>query len=149
MGFVRAASMAGAVALTASCGGDEGAPLSVDEFRDRAEANCREIEETDVRPPSDVSDVDRYADEFIAVVDASASEMHQLEPPEEFQERWQEYLALVDEAVSELHEFRDDLEGASPDEITRLANEFGAGFEELESRGHEIERELGLDECID
>ena len=149
MGFVRAASMAAAIALTASCGGDEGAPLSADEFRDRAEANCREIEEADVRPPSDVSDVDRFADEFIAVVEASASEMHELEPPEEFQARWQEYLALVDDAVSKLHEFRDDLEGASPEEITRLADEFGSGFEELERRGHEIERDLGLDECID
>jgi hypothetical protein len=149
MGFVRAASMAAAIALTASCGGDEGASLSADEFRDRAEANCREIEETDVRPPSDVSDVDRYADEFIAVAEASASEMHELEPPEEFQERWQEYLALVDDAVSRLREFSDDLEGASPEEITRLAEQFGADFEDLESRGHEIERELGLDECID
>src|SRR5687767_11955184 len=117
MGFVRAASMAAAIALTASCGGGEGAPLSADEFRDRAEANCREIEEADVRPPSDVSDVDRYADEFLAVVEASASEMHELEPPEEFQERWQEYLALVDDAVSRFHDFSDDLEGASPEEI--------------------------------
>jgi hypothetical protein len=149
MGFVRVASLAAAVGLAASCGGDEGASLSADEFRDRAEANCREIEEADVRPPSDVSDVDRFADEFIAEVEASASEMHELEPPEEFQARWQEYLALVDDAVSRLHEFRDDLEGASPEEITRLADEFGADFEELESRGHEIERELGLDECID
>jgi hypothetical protein len=149
MGFVRAASMAAAVALTASCGGDEGAPLSADEFRDRAEANCREIEETDVRPPSDVSDVDRYADEFSAVVEASASEMHELEPPEEFEGRWREYLELVDEAVSRLREFSEDLEGASPEEITRRAEQFGADFEDLESRGHEIERELGLDECID
>lgn len=149
MWFVRVASLAAAVALAASCGGDDGSGLSAEDFRDRAEANCREIEETDVRPPSDVSDVDRFADEFIGVVEASAREMHELEPPEEFQGRWQEYLALVDDAVSQLLEFRDDLEGASPEEIARLADEFGSGFEELERRGHEIERELGLDDCID
>jgi hypothetical protein len=98
MWFARVASIAAVVALTASCGGDEGAPLSAEEFRDRAEAICREIEETDVRPPSDVSDLDRYADEFTAVIEASASDMHDLEPPEEFQDRWQEYLALLDDA---------------------------------------------------
>jgi hypothetical protein len=48
--------------------------------------------------------------------------MCELEPPEEFQERWQEYLALVDDAVSRFHDFSDDLEGASPEEITRLAD---------------------------
>jgi hypothetical protein len=149
MWFGRVASTAAAIALTASCGGDEGAPLSADEFRDRAEAICREIEETDVRPPSDASDVDRYADESSAVLEASASEMHELEPPEEFQERWQEYLELLDGAVSRFREFSDDLEGAGPEEITRLADQLGADFEEVESRGHEIERELGLDECID
>jgi hypothetical protein len=149
MGSVRAASMAAAIALTASCGGDEGGPLSADEFRDRAEANCREIEETDVRPPSDVGDVNRFADEFIVVVEESASEMHELEPPEEFQERWQEYLELVDDLVSRIHELRDDIDGASAEEIVRLAREFDTGTQQLESRGHEIERELGLDECID
>jgi hypothetical protein len=149
MWFARVASIAAAVALTASCGGDEGAPLSAEEFRDRAEAICREFEETDVRPPSDVSDIDRYADEFTAVIEASASDMHELEPPEEFQDRWQEYLALVDDVVSRFQEVTDEIEGASPEEITRLGRQFGADFEELERRGHAIERELGLDECID
>jgi hypothetical protein len=149
MWFARVASIAAAVALTASCGGDEGAPLSAEEFRDRAEAICREIEETDVRPPSDVSDIDRYADEFTAVIEASASDMHELEPPAEFQDRWQEYLALVDDGVSRFQEVTDEIEGASPEEITRLGRQFGAGFEELVRRGHAIERELGLDECID
>jgi 5'-deoxynucleotidase YfbR-like HD superfamily hydrolase len=149
MWFARVASIAAAVALTASCGGDEGASLSAEEFRDRAEAICREIEETDVRPPSDVSDIDRYADEFTAVIEASASDMHELEPPEEFQDRWQEYLALVDDAVSRFHEVADEIEGASPEEITRLGRQFGADVEELVRRGHAIERELGLDECID
>ena len=75
--------------------------------------------------------------------------MHELEPPEEFQERWQEYLELVDDAVSRVRELNDDIEGADPEEIAQLARQFGADFEELRSRGHEIERELGLDECID
>ena len=149
MRFVRAASVIAAIALVASCGGDEGSPLSADEFRNRAEASCREIEETDIRPPSEMSDRIRYVDEFIAVFEATANEMHELQPPEEFQDRWQEYLVLIDEAESRLHQARDDLEGANPEEITTLGREFGADFEEFESRAHEIERELGLDECID
>jgi hypothetical protein len=149
MPFARVASIAAAVALTASCGGDEDAPLSAEEFRDRAEAQCREIEETDVRPPSDVSDLDRYANEFTAVFEATVSETRKLEPPEEFQDRWQEYLALLDDALSRFHELTDEIEGASPEKITRLVREFDADFEELERRGHAIERELGLDECID
>jgi hypothetical protein len=75
--------------------------------------------------------------------------MHELEPPEEFQDRWQEYLALVDDAVSRFQEVTDEIEGASPEEITRLGRQFGADVEELVRRGHAIERELGLDECID
>ena len=152
MWLVRGVSLAAAVALTASCGGDEGGSLSAEEFRDRAEAQCREFEVTNVRirPPSDdVSDLDRYANEVTAAFEATVSETRELEPPEEFQDRWQEYLALLDDALSRFHELADDLEGASREQIAQLGRQFGADFEELQRRGHAIERELGLDECID
>ena len=148
MSFVRVASLA-AVLLAASCGGDEGDPLSADEFRDRAEANCREIEETDVRPPSDVNDMSRYADEFIAAFEASVNDTQELEPPEEFQDRWQEYLVLLDDAESELHEFRDDLEGATRGGDRDTQPRPKCRLRGTQKKRHAIERELGLDECID
>jgi hypothetical protein len=134
--------------LTSGCGGDEGS-LTADEFRDRAEAVCREIEETEVRPPSDASDVDRYADEFVEVFEASANDLHELEPPEEFAERWDEYLELVDDAMAMVQGFREEIDGATQEEIAQLAQEFSVDFEDIERRGHEIEGELGLNECID
>ena len=66
MWFVRGASIAAVITLVASCGGNEGASLSAEEFRDQAEAICHEIEETNVPPPSDASHLGRYADEFTA-----------------------------------------------------------------------------------
>jgi hypothetical protein len=114
MWFVCGASIAAVITLVASCGGDEGASLSAEEFRDRAEAICREVEETNVPPPSGASDFGRYTDEFTAVVEASANEMHELEPPEEFQARWQEYLGVVDDVVSKFKASRVITPLASP-----------------------------------
>ena len=138
-----------AVAPTTACGGGDDGSLSAEEFRDRAEAVCRDVEEADVPPPSDASDFDRFVDESADVIEGSADEFHALEPPEELQERWDEYLELIDRAVSMFKDLLAEVEGASPDEIAQLGSQFQAEFEELEIRGHEIERELGLDECVD
>jgi hypothetical protein len=143
-----ALSVVGLALLTSGCGGDEGS-LTADEFRDRAEGICREIEETEVRPPSDAGDVDRYANEFVEVFEASANDLRELNPPDEFSERWDEYLDLVDDAMAMVHAFRDEVDDATPEEIAQLAQEFSVDFEDIERRGHEIEGELGLDECID
>jgi hypothetical protein len=137
------------VALAPACGGAAGSDsLSASEFRDQAEAICRDVEETDVPPPSDFTDVDRYVDEFTGVIDRSVSDFHELNPPEEFRARWQEYLKLIDQAASILHQAGEDLEGATPAEAAELADEVGVTIEGLAVRGHAIERELGLDECV-
>jgi hypothetical protein len=148
--LARTATILLVVLLVPACGGgDGGGRLSASELRDRAEAICRDIEERDVREPTGLGDVDRYVDEFTAVVEESAADFHELEPPEELQESWDEYLEVVDDAVSRVQEFGDDVAGATEAEIAELAGEFGERFEELEQRGRELERELGLDDCLD
>jgi hypothetical protein len=140
-------------AVAASCGGsgENGSErrLSAAEFRDQAEAICKRVEESETTEPSDASDLTRYLDESIATVEEAAADFRALEPPEDFGSRWNQYMQFVDEAVAKLHEFRDRTEGASVAEIGQLANEFGANMSRLEERGHAIERELGLDECLD
>jgi hypothetical protein len=148
MGRERVAVTVGAMALLSGCGGD-GGTLSADEFRDRAEAICREIEEVDVRPPADFNDLGRYADEFIDKTEESSEALHALDPPEEFQARWQQYLELVDELDALFAGIRADIDGATRTEVVALFREFDADLQELTQRGHAIERELGLDECVD
>jgi hypothetical protein len=137
--------------LASGCGGGggNGDALSVDEFRDRAEAICRQIEGTDVAQPTGPGDLERYVEEFTGVVERSAADFHELEPPGELRERWDEYLELVDDAVSRVQEFGEEIEDESAADIARIGAEFGDNFTELQERGHELERELGLDDCVD
>ena len=129
-----------------ACGG--GDRLSEAEFRDRAEAICKQVEETNVAQPSDQSDLVRYLEDFLQVIDGSAEDFHALRPPEAFQEQWDEYLRLVDEAVSLLQDFRDRAGDASTVELLQIAERFETEVERLADRGRVIERDLGLDECI-
>jgi hypothetical protein len=139
--------------LTASCGGSGGngneGRLSAAEFRDQAEAICKHVEETDVAEPSGPSDLMRYLDEFSGVIDEAAADFRALEPPEDFASQWNQYVRYVDEGAAKLHQLRDRAEGASLAEIGQLANELNADITRLAERGHAIERELGLDECVD
>lgn len=103
----------------------------------------------DVRPPADFNDLGRYADEYIDKTEESSEALHALDPPEEFQALWQQYLEIVDELDSLFAEIQDDIDGATPTEVVRLGTEFDADLQGLARRGHAIERELGLNECVD
>jgi hypothetical protein len=141
------AALIGAAALASACGGDGGGPLSASEFRERGEEICREIEETTAELSAAGIDIDRDADEYTAVLEQSVADMRSLEPPAEFRERWREYLMLLDELSAMFRDFIDQIEGATEEEVVRIAGELQPEFRELEKRGHAIERELGLDEC--
>jgi hypothetical protein len=150
--FVRCGLVAVVLTLASACGGGGGedGPLSASEFRDRAEAICREVEEAtgDIDQPSDLNDVGRFVEEMTAAIDKAVADNQALQPPKEFQARWQEYLRLTSDFAARVHKLGDDIQGASAAEIVRLVGEFETANRLYETRPREIEGELGLDECV-
>ena len=140
----------GVLALASACGGSDG-PLSVSDFREQAQENCRELEETtgSIPPPSSVDDLKRFADESVAAVEDAVADARSLEPPDEFKEQWDEYLPLLDRLLANMRDLADEIEGASAAEIPEIVARHRSEFNEVETRGHEIERKLGLDDCVD
>jgi hypothetical protein len=137
------------VTAVSACGGgsDGGDRLTAEDFRDQANAICKNIAETDVEEASGPDDVGRFVDDQIEVLEDGADAFHALAPPEELDDEWDDYLELVDSAVDRMQELGDDVDGASDDEVAELGQDFVADLSGIEGRASALEEELELDEC--
>jgi hypothetical protein len=137
-----------AAASLAACGGDDG--LSADEYRQQANAACREgnAAEDRVPEPSD-ADPRTFADYLQKVVDSQKPAMdkfRELKPPEDLQSLHDDVTKLQDEQIALARGAIEDLRGGkSVQEVfTRIQGEGGR----LEQRNNDLARRLGARECL-
>jgi hypothetical protein len=129
--------------LGAGCGGDEG--LSREEFVSEAEAICDEFDQrvNEVDEPESPADVERYVNEVRPVVENGLNELRELQPPEEFQERWDVLMARNDEGLEAL----DDLAQAGANGDEARVQEISDDAARRDEESDRIALELGLEKC--
>jgi hypothetical protein len=129
--------------LGAGCGGDEG--LSREEFVSEAEAICDEFDQrvNEVDEPESPADVERYVNEVRPVVENGLNELRELQPPEEFQERWDVLMARNDEGLEAL----DDLAQAGANGDEARVQEISEDAARRDEESDRIALELGLEKC--
>jgi hypothetical protein len=129
--------------LGAGCGGDEG--LSREEFVSEAEAICDEFDQrvNEVDEPKSPADVERYVNEVRPVVENGLNELRELQPPEEFQERWDVLMARNDEGLEAL----DDLAQAGANGDEARVQEISEDAARRDEESDRIALELGLEKC--
>jgi hypothetical protein len=129
--------------LGAGCGGDEG--LSREEFVSEAEAICDEFDQrvNEVDEPESPADVERYVNEVRPVVENGLNELRELQPPEEFQERWDVLMARNDEGLEAL----DDLAQAGANGDEARVQEIIEDASRRDGESDRIAQELGLQKC--
>jgi hypothetical protein len=129
--------------LGAGCGGDEG--LSREEFVSEAEAICDEFDQrvNEVDEPESPADVERYVNEVRPVVENGLNELRELQPPEEFQERWDVLMARNDEGLEAL----DDLAQAGANGDEARVQEISEDAARRDEESDRIVLELGLEKC--
>lgn len=128
----------------AACGGGSDR-LSADEFRERADALCKEADEAieALDEPTSVDD----ADEFFAATKAEFEELisglKDLTPPEDLEEDYLEAINLLEDQSEVL----DDLAQAVADEDDAAGQDAIERGDEIDAELDQLGSELGLSEC--
>jgi hypothetical protein len=142
---LRACAVPGvaALVLAAACGGDDG--LSREEFVSEADAICQEFDQRvdDVEQPQSPDDVERYVDEVRPVIEDGLNELEGLQPPEEFEDQWNQLVARNDESLEAL----DDLRRAAANGDVERLQEISEEASRRDDESDRIAREIGLQEC--
>jgi hypothetical protein len=129
--------------LLAGCGGDD--RLSSEEFVSEAEALCEEFDQrvNEVDEPQDADDVERYVNEVRPVVEEGLNDLRALQPPEEFEEQWDELMAANDAGLEAL----DDLAQAGANGDEARVQEIIEDASRRDEESDRIAQELGLQKC--
>jgi hypothetical protein len=129
--------------LAAGCGGDD--RLSREEFVSEAEAICEDFDQrvNEVDEPESADDVERYVNEVRPVVEDGLNELKGLEPPEEFEEQWNELVAKNDESLEAFDDLAEAAVSGDEDRLEEITEEASRRDEESDR----IAQDLGLEKC--
>jgi predicted nuclease with TOPRIM domain len=129
--------------IVAGCGGGE---LSEQELRDQANQACREYAETveGLETPEDPNDLGSAFDEAEPAIDDLRSDLEDLEPPAELEERYGQVVQGVEAAGDRLGQLREAAEAEDTERLQQLVGEAA----EAQQEADQAAQELGLDACL-
>lgn len=129
--------------IVAGCGGGE---LSEQELRDQANQACREYAETveGLETPEDPNDLDSAFDEAEPAIDDLRSDLEDLQPPAELEERYGQVVQGVEAAGDRLGQLREAAEAEDTERLQQLVGEAA----EAQQEADQAAQELGLDACL-
>jgi Tfp pilus assembly protein PilP len=130
--------------LAAGCGGGDDR-LSREEFVSEAEQVCDDFDQrvNEVDEPQNADDVERYVNEVRPVVEDGLNDLRGLQPPEEFEEQWDELMAANDAGLEAL----DDLAQAGANGDEARVQEIIEDASRRDEESDRIALELGLEKC--
>lgn len=135
------------VLVAAGCGGGGDDRLSQEEFEQRANAICTELEQAldamgQVESPDQLAQqLEQGERELTNAID----ELRELEPPEESQEGYDRFLAAADELTQVVRDMRD----AALTGNVGAVQQHAARANEVSDRADEAATGVGLDDCAD
>jgi hypothetical protein len=134
--------------LTA-CGGSDGGEersLSAPEFRQQASAICEKSgsQIAALRQPDGINSLRYFLDQSVPIIEEANSGFHDLSPPDELAEDWDEFTDTADENLEVTRNLRDALDENDGSRAQTLFNELGSLNNDI-VRGA---RTLGLEACV-
>jgi hypothetical protein len=137
----------GAVAVfIAACGGGGGSQaLSAEEFRQQADAICKDYEGQikDLGSPSSLDELPAFVDKVIPIIEEGNAKLADLEPPDELAEDWGRAMELQNENLDVAH----DLQDAIHDQDTARVQQDLTKLNATDQQSNEIARNIGLEDC--
>jgi hypothetical protein len=135
----------GAVTVAACGGGGGSDSLSVDEFRQRANAICERYDAkiAAIGSPSSPDEIPEFVDKGIPLIQQGLAELRALNPPEEFAEDYDRMLDLTAQAIPAA---RDLADAAAKQDAEAVQAALQAG-ETADEKSDQVATELGLDRC--
>ena len=146
MRILGIAASATTLLLLAACGGGGGdQSLSADEFRQQADAICKDYEGKikDLWSPNSLDELPAFVDKVTPIIEEGNGKLADLQPPDELAEDWDRAMELQNENLDVAH----DLQDAIHDQDTARVQEDLTKLNATDQQSNEIARKIGLEDC--
>ena len=141
---------AGAAALLlAACGGGGsgggGQSLSAEEFRQQADAICKQYEDklSELDSPSSLDDLGDFVDKAVPIIAEGNDKLAELEAPDDLSADWARAMELQDENLQVAR----DLQKAIDDNDTARVQELVSKLDTTDAESTRLARKVGLENC--
>jgi hypothetical protein len=145
---IRGVIALSAVALVlGGCGGGGGGgeELTADEFRQQADAICTEFEGrlNELGTPESLDDLQNFVSDAVPIIEEGNAQLHELNPPEELQEKWDRAMEVNDEQLETVRDLRDAVEDGDQARVQELLQE----GDDANAEADQLAADLGLEDC--
>jgi hypothetical protein len=144
------AVVAGAAALfLAACGGGGGGgsaqSLTAEEFRQQADAICKQYEDklSELGSPSSLDDLSAFVDKAVPILAEGNDKLAELEAPDDLSADWDRAMELQDENLQVAR----DLQKAIHDNDTARVQELVSKLDATDAESTRLARNVGLENC--
>jgi hypothetical protein len=144
------AIVTGAAALfLAACGGGGGGgagqSLSAEEFRQQADAICKQYEDKldELDSPSSLDDLGNFVDKAVPIIEEGNNKLSELDPPDDLSSDWDRAMELQDENLQVAR----DLQKAIHDNDTARVQELVTKLDATDAESTRLARNVGLENC--
>jgi hypothetical protein len=135
----------GALLAATGCGAGDDGRLSEEEFLDRGNRICADLE-TDldaVEEPQSLDELSTQLTESQRIFEDALGELRDLRPPEDLQADYDRLLSTGDDALEAIDRVKQAADEGDVAEVQRIVQEAQQADEESDA----IARDLGLDAC--
>jgi hypothetical protein len=144
------AVVTGAAALfLAACGGGggggSGQSLTAEEFRQQADAICKQYEDklSELGSPSSLDDLGDFVDKAVPIIEEGNNKLAELEAPDDLSGDWDRAMELQDENLQVAR----DLQKAIHDNDTARVQELVSKLDTTDAESTRLARKIGLENC--
>jgi hypothetical protein len=137
--------MVALVAVPGCGGGDSGERLSKAEFIRRADAVCSKYEARldALGQPTNVSELQTFADKALPIAKDGREELGALKPPSDLQDTYDAWLEQGDEAIEIVERLRDAAADNDQAEIQQIAQD----AERADAEANRLAEQIGFAQC--
>ena len=133
------------VVLLAACGGDDGKPLTREQYAAKADAICGKYKQrTDaLARPANLSDLGKVADQVIPILEGARSDLSKLKPPADEKTTANAWLDQFDVIIGDVEKIRDKASDNDAAAVQALAEP----ALQHNQQANKLARQLGMTVC--
>ena len=138
-----------AALFLAACGGGGGGggaqSLTAEEFRQQADAICKQYEDklSELGSPSSLDDLGNFVDKAVPIIEEGNNKLSELDPPDDLSGDWDRAMELQDQNLQVAR----DLQQAIRDNDTARVQELATKLAAADAESSRLARSIGLENC--
>jgi hypothetical protein len=142
---VRSGIAIAAAFFLAACGGGGGGGGGQSQFRQQADAICKQYEGklNELGSPSSLDDLGDFIDKAVPIIAEGNNKLAELEAPEDLSDDWARAMELQDENLQVARDLQKAIHGNDTARVQELVSKLGA----TDAESTRLARNVGLENC--